>query len=78
MEFEYICSECGRRHQISPRLMVCPDCSRNQERDQPLRGILDVALTGRLRPDWDIHDLLPIEKRFFPPIPVGGTPLWAP
>ncbi len=28
--------------------------------------------------DWDIHDLLPVEKKWFPPIPVGNTPLWEP
>ncbi len=27
---------------------------------------------------WDPLDLLPVERRFFPPIPVGNTPLWEP
>jgi threonine synthase len=27
---------------------------------------------------WDIHDLLPVERTWFPPIPVGNTPLWEP
>jgi threonine synthase len=35
--------------------------------------------TGRFDGDtFDIHDLLPVEKIFFPPVPVGGTPLWCP
>ncbi|GAB4368839.1 MAG: threonine synthase [Spirochaetales bacterium] len=27
---------------------------------------------------WDVFDLLPVEREFFPPIPVGNTPLWKP
>jgi threonine synthase len=78
MEFSYICSECGRRFPIEPRLMVCPECSLAQAADQPLRGVLEVELTGEVPADWEIAALLPVEERFFPPIPVGGTPLWAP
>ncbi len=78
MEFRYICSECGRHSPIEPRLMVCPHCSLMQSTDQPLRGVLEVELTGEVPADWDIALLLPVERRFFPPIPVGGTPLWEP
>jgi threonine synthase len=35
--------------------------------------------TGRFAGDtFDIHELLPVERIFFPPIPVGNTPLWCP
>ncbi len=78
MNFGYICSECSRHFPIDPRLMVCPDCSADQAADQPLRGVLEVALEGEVSADWDIALLLPVERRFFPPIPVGETPLWAP
>jgi len=77
MDFAYICSECARRFAIEPGLMVCPHCSREQAPDQPLRGILEVELTGAAA-DWTTASLLPVESRFFPPIPVGETPLWAP
>jgi threonine synthase len=33
---------------------------------------------ARVDSDWNIHDLLPVEKKWFPPIPVGNTPLWEP
>lgn len=41
-------------------------------------GILEVELTGTVTPQFTIPDLLPVEKRYFPPIPVGNTPLWRP
>ena len=78
MDFSYVCSECGGRYPIEPRFMVCPKCSLAQPPDQPLRGVLEVELRGGFSADWDIPSLLPVEKRFFPPIPVGDTPLWAP
>lgn len=78
MEFNYICSQCGRRFDIDPRLNVCPDCGRNQSPDQPLAGVLEVELRGAAPPSFDPAALLPVEKRYFPPIPVGNTPLWEP
>ena len=78
MEFSYCCSECGHHFLIQPQVMVCPDCSRAQTADQPLRGVLEVELAGTVPADWEIASLLPVEERFFPPIPVGNTPLWAP
>jgi len=78
MDFSYACSECARRFAIVPGLMVCPECSREQAPDQPLRGVLEVELIGTAPTGWTIASLLPVEPRFFPPIPVGNTPLWAP
>jgi threonine synthase len=78
MEFRYACSECNRQFPIDPGLMVCPECSRAQAADEPLRGVLEVELLGAAPADWTIASLLPIEQQFFPPIPVGNTPLWAP
>lgn len=78
MEFRYRCSLCGCAYEIDPALTVCPDCSQDQTDDQPLHGVLDVELTGEAQSDFDIFDLLPVEKEYFPPIPVGNTPLWEP
>ena len=78
MKFFYRCSECGRQYEITPKLMVCPDCSRKQGKEEPLRGVLEVGFEGRVAKDFSIYDLLPVEKRYFPPIPVGNTPLWHP
>lgn len=78
MKFDYICSECGRIYDIRPDLMVCPACAENQIEDQPLAGVLEVRLTGEVDNTFDVFDLLPVEKEYFPSTPVGNTPLWEP
>jgi threonine synthase len=59
-------------------MMVCTHCSRKQDADEPLRGVLEIGIEGKFKKNFDIFDLLPVEKKYFPPIPVGNTPLWAP
>ena len=78
MEFNYRCSICGASYEITPDHTVCPVCSRSQQKDQPLTGVLEVELHGRVDTQFTVFDLLPVEARFFPPIPVGNTPLWQP
>jgi len=78
MKFNYRCTICDSTYDISPELTVCPDCSLKQEADQPLTGILEVELHGSAEPSFRVTDLLPIEAEYFPPIPVGNTPLWQP
>jgi threonine synthase len=78
MDFHYQCSECGKNYEITPEIMVCPECSKSQNSNKPLRGILEVICDGELDNEFSIFDFLPIEKRFFPKIPVGNTPLWQP
>ncbi len=74
--FHYQCSECGREYKITPELMLCPECSRTQKHDEPLRGILEVALEGHLHHQPKMSDLLPVTTEHFAKIPVGNTPLW--
>ena len=78
MEFCYRCSICGRAYSIQPKLNLCPDCATQQQKDQPLHGVLEVELRGSVGPGFDVFDLLPVEKEYFPPAPVGRTPLWKP
>ncbi|MCF8105103.1 MAG: pyridoxal-phosphate dependent enzyme [Desulfohalobiaceae bacterium] len=78
MQYHYVCSDCGTEYELKPNLMLCPDCARSQDRDQPLSGILEVALEGEVGQGFAIHDLLPVEKEYFPSIPVGASPLWGP
>jgi len=78
MRSHYRCSECGSRYPVAPDLMLCPSCSRQQEPHRPLRGILEVVLEERMPPAASPLELLPVDARFFPPIPVGNTPLWRP
>ena len=74
----YICSECGREYDINPENMVCQSCSSKQEKDKPLRGILDVVFDYNIDHNFDPLDLLPVEREYFPQMPVGDTPLWKP
>lgn len=78
MEFNYRCSVCNAYYDIAPDLTVCPVCSTHQQPDQPLTGVLEVELHGSANASFDIPELLPVEPLYFPPIPVGGTPLWEP
>ncbi len=87
MEFFYRCTECDRQFDITPDRMLCPDCSQRQQPNRPLRGILEVGLRGELQGPWPAGattlslpyaELLPVEPRYFPAVPVGNTPLWEP
>jgi len=81
-----VCRECGRTYPLEPGILVCPDCAKLGKPGFPLRGVLEVLwdydeleATGRFSgPGFDVFDLLPVARNFFPPIPVGGTPLWRP
>ena len=78
IEFHYRCSVCNADYDIDPELTVCPSCSKRQQPDQPLTGVLEVVFDGAAEANFSVFDLLPVERRFFPSIPVGNTPLWAP
>lgn len=76
MKFNYICSDCHKQFEITPQIMVCPECSKDQKPQEPLRGIIDVSLTGEIGPNFPISELLPVEKSYLPSITVGSTPFW--
>ncbi len=79
MEFSYKCINCGREYQISPDLYTCPECRKNQRSDEPLIGVLEVQLHGSWNAAKDsMYDLLPVEQKYFPPVPWGNTALWNP
>ena len=78
MQFSYQCTDCNENYTIDPQLTVCPACRQQQVADEPLRGVLEVELEGKIPPNFDNIDLLPVPRAYFPPIPVGNTPLWHP
>ena len=77
LTFDYKCSQCDAKYEITPELMLCPECELGQKKGQPLKGVLEVELNGTTISD-DPLDYLPVEREFFPDIPVGNTPLWHP
>lgn len=72
----YRCPSCGKTYSIEPGRYLCDDCAKKQRPDEPLRGVLECVWEGDAPVRGTIP--LPVEERFFPPIPVGQTPLWAP
>ena len=79
MQFSYQCIRCGKEYSISPDLYTCPECLKLQTPDQPLLGVLEVQLKGNWEPGKDpFSDLLPVDEKYFPPVPWGNTPLWKP
>ncbi len=75
MKWFYRCHACGATYEIAPGRYLCTPCARQQQKDRPLAGVLEVAWEGAADP----RSLpLPIEPPWFAPIPVGRTPLWAP
>jgi len=78
LTFKYQCSECKREYAIMSAMMLCPKCSQSQRPDEPLRGILEVMIDGHFHYQPKMSDLLPVEAKYFPQIPVGNTPLWKP
>ena len=79
--FTYFCAQCKTEYEITANLMLCPKCRDTSLERKPLRGVLKVRLPETLRNSkrpgstFDIHDYLPVERRYFPPVPVGNTPL---
>ena len=77
LSFNYKCSQCSATYEIVPELMLCPDCSATQKSGQPLNGVLEVEWKGTPESENPL-DFLPVERQYFPAIPVGNTPLWHP
>jgi len=76
MQWQYRCLSCGKTYAIEPGRYLCEECSRAQKTNEPLRGVLECTWEGE-NPTPGIIPL-PVEARYFPSIPVGQTPLWAP
>jgi threonine synthase len=86
VKWVYRCPGCGAEYAIEPGRYLCGPCSAGNTSGMPLGGVLDCAFD----PDeakWelsggDLHGLpelsllLPAETRYFPPLPVGNTPMW--
>lgn len=79
--FKYICETCERTFDINKDIMLCPHCKEESLEGKPLKGVLKVKLpdiyknSRELFGTFDIFDYLPVQRNFYPKIPVGGTPL---
>jgi len=76
MKWHYRCATCSTTYEIVPGRYLCDHCARRQQADRPLEGILEAEWDGDVPGPGVIP--LPVEPAWFPSIPVGNTPLWAP
>jgi threonine synthase len=77
MRWFYRCPSCGTEYDMEPDRYLCPSCARRALPNRPLEGVLECAWEG----EWEGGPEaipLPVEGKWFPSIPVGNTPLWAP
>jgi len=82
MRWTYRCPSCGAEYPIEPGRYLCDSCGSHNAPGQPLHGVLECAFDPE---EWKRSAgaaegaiPLPVEREFFPSIPVGDTPLWAP
>ncbi|HUW42222.1 MAG TPA: pyridoxal-phosphate dependent enzyme [Rectinemataceae bacterium] len=82
MRWSYRCPSCGAEYPIEPGRYLCDPCAAKQKPEKPLEGVLecvwldeDAAVARELGPEGIP---LPVEEKYFAPVPVGDTPLWAP
>ncbi len=75
MQWFYCCHSCGARYDIAPGRCLCDVCGPKQKPERPLEGVLEAHWEGEADPRVLP---LPVEAEWFPPIPVGHTPLWSP
>jgi threonine synthase len=80
--FVYQCTDCGRRYRRDAVRYLCPLCSRDYRPGMPLLGVLSAqfdydairAKFSKDKPDWNVFSA--VEKKWFPPMPVGNTPFF--
>ncbi len=83
MRWCYRCPSCGASYDIEPGRYLCGPCSSGNKPGMPLGGVLECAFedndaTRGASSATRGSIPLPIEAEYFPPLPVGDTPLWAP
>ena len=84
MRWSYRCPECGAEYAIEPGRYLCGPCSSRNAPGTPLGGVLECAFDAEearherraLREAAAGAIPLPVEREYFPPLPVGDTPLW--
>lgn len=79
----YRCIECGREFDPGDLNYLCPDCSRDYEPGMPLKGVLEAVFDyKKIARSWarkpDIRLFSAVDPKFYPPLPVGNTPLYKP
>jgi len=88
MKWLYRCPSCDKVYAIEPGRYLCDECGTRNKPGRPLEGVLECVWETEAD-DPPVGDALiggqgltgiplPVESEFFPPLPVGDTPLWQP
>ncbi len=82
MRWLHRCPSCGAAYAIEPGRYLCDACGAGNAAGHPLEGVLECVWEGDGGEARRIAEAggvpLPVEGKYFPPLPVGGTPLWEP
>jgi len=83
VRWSYRCPSCGAEYEIEPGRYLCGPCSAGNAPGLPLGGVLECRFEGSDAAAGASSIgagsvPLPVEAEYFPPVPVGDTPLWAP
>ena len=76
MSYKYQCTDCKKKFEISPQIMLCDICGPKTVSQKPLRGVLKVVGQYSKANLDNILSFLPIEKKFFPSLHVGNSNMW--
>ena len=80
--FLYRCTTCGKTYRRDEVRYLCPGCAKDYRPGIPLVGVLlaqfDYAAIRKcfkkLNPDWSLFST--VERRHYPPYPLGQTPFF--
>lgn len=78
MKWNLRCPACGAAYALEPGRYLCDACGSANRPGEALHGVLECAWElepGEVAPQGAP---LPVAQEWFPPLPVGNTPLWAP
>lgn len=82
MRWLHRCPSCGATYAIEPGRYLCDACGLKNAPGLPLEGVLECVWEGDGGEARLIAEAggipLPVEAEYFPPLPVGDTPLWEP
>ena len=75
------CTDCGREFALDEVRYLCPDCAKDYAPGMPLPGVLEAVFDyPALRAAWEIKPdpklFSVLDSQFYPPLPVGDTPLF--
>ncbi len=81
------CIDCGAEYDRDEVRYLCPDCSKDYKPGIPLPGVLETildydGLRSAMSDNMDYQSFMdcfsPVDREFYPDLPVGNTPLFNP